>query len=83
MLKQGATIKKDEKTGAITIARIMKGGAADRSGEFYLLILTLSYSRLFFTPGLRLSNYHSTSLSSSCLLLLTFCSVNLYLVAVF
>ncbi|XP_058262356.1 MAGUK p55 subfamily member 7 isoform X2 [Hemibagrus wyckioides] len=32
----GATIKKDEKTGAITIARIMKGGAADRSGLIHI-----------------------------------------------
>nr|XP_020139768.1 MAGUK p55 subfamily member 7 isoform X2 [Microcebus murinus] len=29
----GATIKKDEQTGAIVVARIMRGGAADRSGE--------------------------------------------------
>ncbi|XP_069854304.1 MAGUK p55 subfamily member 7 isoform X2 [Dipodomys merriami] len=28
----GATIKKDEETGAIIVARIMRGGAADRSG---------------------------------------------------
>jgi guanylate kinase len=28
----GATIKKDEETGKITIARVMHGGAADRSG---------------------------------------------------
>ncbi|KAM4828757.1 MAGUK p55 subfamily member 7 isoform 2-T5 [Thomomys bottae] len=28
----GATIKKDEQTGAIVVARIMRGGAADRSG---------------------------------------------------
>lgn len=28
----GATIKKNEKTGCIQVARIMKGGAADRSG---------------------------------------------------
>uniref|UniRef100_A0A3B4B5Q8 Membrane protein, palmitoylated 7b (MAGUK p55 subfamily member 7) n=1 Tax=Periophthalmus magnuspinnatus TaxID=409849 RepID=A0A3B4B5Q8_9GOBI len=28
----GATIKRDESTGAIVIARIMKGGAADKSG---------------------------------------------------
>ncbi|CAD5124366.1 DgyrCDS12654 [Dimorphilus gyrociliatus] len=28
----GATIKKNEKTGCIHVARIMKGGAADRSG---------------------------------------------------
>ncbi|XP_047673387.1 MAGUK p55 subfamily member 7 [Tachysurus fulvidraco] len=32
----GATIKKDEKTGAVTIARIMKGGAADRSGLIHI-----------------------------------------------
>ncbi|XP_053495285.1 MAGUK p55 subfamily member 7 isoform X2 [Ictalurus furcatus] len=32
----GATIKKDEKNGAITIARIMKGGAADRSGLIHV-----------------------------------------------
>ena len=30
---KGATIKKDEQTGAIVVARIMRGGAADRSGE--------------------------------------------------
>lgn len=30
---KGATIKKDEQTGAIIVARIMRGGAADRSGE--------------------------------------------------
>ncbi len=29
---QGATIKKDEHSGAIIVARIMRGGAADRSG---------------------------------------------------
>ncbi|XP_020795084.1 MAGUK p55 subfamily member 7-like [Boleophthalmus pectinirostris] len=28
----GATIKRDESTGAIVVARIMKGGAADKSG---------------------------------------------------
>ncbi|CAB1325782.1 unnamed protein product, partial [Coregonus sp. 'balchen'] len=28
----GATIKRDESTGAIVVARIMRGGAADRSG---------------------------------------------------
>lgn len=30
---QGATIRKDEVTGAVVVARIMRGGAADRSGE--------------------------------------------------
>ncbi|XP_069998373.1 MAGUK p55 subfamily member 7 isoform X7 [Penaeus vannamei] len=32
----GATIKQDEKTGAIVIARIMHGGAADRSGLIHV-----------------------------------------------
>ncbi|XP_076054291.1 membrane palmitoylated protein 7-like protein metro [Oratosquilla oratoria] len=32
----GATIKQDEKTGAIIIARIMHGGAADRSGLIHV-----------------------------------------------
>lgn len=31
-LSQGATIKTDEDTGKIVIARVMHGGAADRSG---------------------------------------------------
>lgn len=56
VFEQGATIKKDEKTSAITIARIMKGGAADRSGELYLLILTPSH-KYFFTIGQRSDNY--------------------------
>lgn len=30
---QGATIRRDEATGAVIVARIMRGGAADRSGE--------------------------------------------------
>lgn len=30
---QGATVKRDKSTGAIVVARIMKGGAADKSGE--------------------------------------------------
>lgn len=30
---QGATIRRDEGTGAVIVARIMRGGAADRSGE--------------------------------------------------
>lgn len=57
VFEQGATIKKNEKTGAITIARIMKGGAADRSGELYLLILTPSTNRLFFPVGQWLDNH--------------------------
>ncbi|KAG9333750.1 hypothetical protein JZ751_010301 [Albula glossodonta] len=32
MSLQGATVKRDAETGAIVVARIMKGGAADRSG---------------------------------------------------
>ncbi|XP_051959191.1 MAGUK p55 subfamily member 7 [Xyrauchen texanus] len=32
----GATIKKDEQTGAIIVARIMSGGAADRSGLIHV-----------------------------------------------
>ncbi|XP_052339249.1 MAGUK p55 subfamily member 7-like [Oncorhynchus keta] len=32
----GATIKRDEHTGAILIARIMRGGAADRSGLIHV-----------------------------------------------
>lgn len=34
---KGATIKRDEHTGAIVVARIMRGGAADRSGKVLLL----------------------------------------------
>lgn len=30
----GATIRRDEHTGAVIVARIMRGGAADRSGKF-------------------------------------------------
>lgn len=30
---KGATIKKDKSSGAIVVARIMRGGAADKSGE--------------------------------------------------
>lgn len=33
---QGATIKTDEETGKIVIARIMHGGAADRSGLIHV-----------------------------------------------
>lgn len=33
LLIQGATIRRDEATGAVIVARIMRGGAADRSGE--------------------------------------------------
>lgn len=33
---QGATIKSDEETGKILIARVMHGGAADRSGLIHV-----------------------------------------------
>lgn len=33
---QGATIKTDEATGKIVIARVMHGGAADRSGLIHV-----------------------------------------------
>lgn len=33
---QGATIKTDEVTGKIVIARVMHGGAADRSGLIHV-----------------------------------------------
>lgn len=33
---QGATIRRDEATGAVIVARIMRGGAADRSGKLML-----------------------------------------------
>lgn len=32
-LFQGATVKRDVSTGAIVVARIMRGGAADLSGK--------------------------------------------------
>uniref|UniRef100_A0A452G5Q8 MAGUK p55 scaffold protein 3 n=1 Tax=Capra hircus TaxID=9925 RepID=A0A452G5Q8_CAPHI len=31
----GATIRRDEHSGAVVVARIMRGGAADRSGEWH------------------------------------------------
>ncbi|NWW86588.1 MPP7 protein, partial [Rhynochetos jubatus] len=33
---KGATIKRDEHSGAIVVARIMRGGAADRSGLIHV-----------------------------------------------
>ncbi|XP_026565816.1 MAGUK p55 subfamily member 7 isoform X3 [Pseudonaja textilis] len=33
---KGATIKRDETTGAVVVARIMRGGAADRSGLIHV-----------------------------------------------
>lgn len=41
-LPKGATIKRDEHTGAIVVARIMRGGAADRSGN--VLMFDTSHS---------------------------------------
>lgn len=35
-MSQGATIKTDEETGKIVIARVMHGGAADRSGLIHV-----------------------------------------------
>lgn len=37
---QGATIRRDDATGAVIVARIMRGGAADRSGKssFFLSV---------------------------------------------
>lgn len=37
-LIQGATIRRDEHSGAVVVARIMRGGAADRSGEWSLWV---------------------------------------------
>lgn len=36
VLSQGATIKTDEESGKIVIARVMHGGAADRSGLIHV-----------------------------------------------
>ncbi|KAG8013943.1 MAGUK p55 subfamily member 7 [Nibea albiflora] len=36
----GATIKRDKSTGAIVVARIMRGGSADKSARNHLLLLT-------------------------------------------
>lgn len=35
---QGATIRRDEATGVVIVARIMRGGAADRSGKLFFLL---------------------------------------------
>uniref|UniRef100_A0A8D1SXJ2 MAGUK p55 subfamily member 7 n=1 Tax=Sus scrofa TaxID=9823 RepID=A0A8D1SXJ2_PIG len=44
----GATIKKDEQTGAIVVARIMRGGAADRSGKSFYFIFAQSQGAITF-----------------------------------
>lgn len=38
LVLQGATIRRDEATGAVIVARIMRGGAADRSGKLYFFL---------------------------------------------
>lgn len=38
-ISQGATIRRDEATGVVIVARIMRGGAADRSGTFFYVLL--------------------------------------------
>ncbi|KAG2458466.1 MPP7 protein, partial [Polypterus senegalus] len=50
----GATIKRDEQTGAIVVARIMRGGAADRSGN-YCIYNAQSQGAITFKiiPGLK------------------------------
>ncbi len=45
LLLQGATIKAEEGTGRILIARVMHGGAADRSGRIICFVL---FCCLFF-----------------------------------
>lgn len=39
---QGATIRRDEETGGIFIARVIHGGLADRSGETLSLNMGLT-----------------------------------------
>jgi len=39
---QGATIATDEITGNIVVARILKGGAADRSGKRVAMVTVLA-----------------------------------------
>lgn len=43
---QGATIRRDDTTGTVIVARIMRGGAADRSGKWCFLFLYLLSSGL-------------------------------------
>ena len=38
---QGATIRRDEVTGEIYIARVIHGGLADRSGEIKLCFMCI------------------------------------------
>jgi len=46
---QGATIKRDESTGALVVARVLRGGAADRSGKMHFKCINIITS---FTIGL-------------------------------
>lgn len=50
---QGATIRRDEATGAVIVARIMRGGAADRSGNLCLLFLCRSELSVEVVPHMR------------------------------
>lgn len=43
---QGATIRRDEATGVVIVARIMRGGAADRSGKFLIIQMFLKPFKL-------------------------------------
>ncbi|MEQ2308602.1 MAGUK p55 subfamily member 3 [Ameca splendens] len=43
----GATIRRDETTGAVIVARIMRGGAADRSGTSSFKVLPLVYNSTY------------------------------------
>lgn len=54
MALQGATIRRDDHTGAIVVARIMRGGAADRSGQFYAFLSQHLYVDLhiYITNGI-------------------------------
>lgn len=38
---KGATIRRDDVTGEIYIARVIHGGLADRSGEALLVVLSV------------------------------------------
>lgn len=53
-LYQGATIRRDETTGAVIVARIMRGGAADRSGmsNFVVFLLAHNYIKRHFNSVL-------------------------------
>lgn len=52
---QGATIRRDDATGAVIVARIMRGGAADRSGnlilQFFSLGVTMGHVVRTFKSG--------------------------------